>query len=167
LETVTKKLYEAMFLVDSALAAQDWDAILDTIKSILERGEAEIVSLRKWAERKLAYPIDHKSRGTYILCYFRADGSRIRNIERTVQLSERIMRVLILNAEDRPLENMEKENVAVQVKAGDAIEAKEQKDTTRIGEASSRSQMEQTVQKEAAASQETAEEETDKPSMDD
>lgn len=167
METVTKKLYEAMFLVDSALAAQDWDAILDTIKSILERGEAEIVSLRKWAERKLAYPIDHKSRGTYILCYFRADGSRIRNIERTVQLSERIMRVLILNAEDRPLENMEKENVAVQVKAGDAIEAKEQKDTTRIGEASSRSQMEQTVQKEAAASQETAEEETDKPSMDD
>lgn len=167
METVTKKLYEAMFLVDSALAAQDWDAILDTIKSILERGEAEIVSLRKWAERKLAYPIDHKSRGTYILCYFRADGSRIRNIERTVQLSERIMRVLILNAEDRPLENMEKENVAVQVKAGDAIEAKEQKDTTRIGEASSRSQMEQTVQKEAAASQETAEEQIDKPSMDD
>jgi small subunit ribosomal protein S6 len=156
LETVTKKLYEAMFLVDSALAAQDWDAILDTIKSILERDEAEIVSLQKWAERKLAYPIDHKTRGTYILCYFRADGSRIRNIERTVQLSEHIMRVLILNAEGRPLEKIEKENVAVQVKAGDAIEAKEQKDT-----------IERTVQKEAAAAQETAEEQIDKPATDD
>jgi small subunit ribosomal protein S6 len=156
LETVTKKLYEAMFLVDSALAAQDWDAILDTIKSILERDEAEIVSLRKWAERKLAYPIDHKIRGTYILCYFRADGSRIRNIERTVQLSERIMRVLILNAEDRPLENIKKENVAVQVKAGEAIEAEGQKDT-----------IEETMQKEAVTSQETAEEETNKPAADD
>jgi len=98
LDTITKRLYEAMFLVDSA-AATDWDGIIRTIQQILQRAEAEIVSLRKWGERKLAYEIDHKSRGTYILCYFRADTSRIREIERAVQLSERIMRVLILSVE--------------------------------------------------------------------
>ena len=44
MKTVTKKLYEAMFLVDSAHAAADWDGVNETIKNILERAEAEIVS---------------------------------------------------------------------------------------------------------------------------
>jgi small subunit ribosomal protein S6 len=107
LETITKKLYEAMFLVDSALAT-DWDGIIKTIQEILKRSEAEVVSLRKWGERKLAYEIDHKSRGTYILCYFRADANRIKEIERTVQLSERIMRILILRVDKHRIPEVEK-----------------------------------------------------------
>jgi len=112
LETVTRKLYEAMFLVDSALAAQDWDGVLGTIKGVLERAEAEVVSLRKWGDRRLAYEIDRKTRGTYILCYFRTDGPRIGNIERDVQLSERIMRLLILSTENRTAEDIEKDTPA-------------------------------------------------------
>jgi small subunit ribosomal protein S6 len=101
------KLYEAMFLVDSAEATTDWDGITATIKSILEKGGADIVSLRKWDDRKLAYTISGKSKGTYILCYFRAEGSKLRDIERDIQLSERIMRVLILCAEHRQIEDIE------------------------------------------------------------
>jgi small subunit ribosomal protein S6 len=94
-----KKLYEAMFLVDSAEAAADWEGVNATIKRVLERAGAEIVSIRKWDDRWLAYEIGGKARGLYILSYFRAEGGRIREIERDVQLSEVVMRVLILSAE--------------------------------------------------------------------
>ena len=110
METIVKKLYEAMFLVDSTEAA-DWDAVITTIKNILEKAEAEIVSIKKWDERKLAYEINGKTRGTYILCYFRAEGGRIQDIERDVQLSERIMRVLILSAEHIKQEDIEKDPI--------------------------------------------------------
>ena len=109
METIVKKLYEAMFLIDSAEAAADWDGINTTIRNILERAEAEIVSIKKWDERKLAYEINGKTRGTYILCYFRVAGDRIRDIERDVRLSERIIRVLILCAEHREKEDVEKD----------------------------------------------------------
>jgi small subunit ribosomal protein S6 len=113
LETVAdKKLYEGMFLVDSAEAATDWDGVLGTIKKILERAKAQIVSIRKWDDRRLAYDIRGVSRGTYILCYFRADGQNIQDIEKSVQLSERIMRVLILNAEHMTAEDIEKDTPA-------------------------------------------------------
>jgi len=117
LETIAKKLYEGMFLVDSAEAAADWDKVETSIKNILVRAEVEIVSVKKWDERKLAYEIGGKSRGTYILCYFRADGERIRDIERDVQLSELIMRVLILSAEHITFsqEDIEKETPAMLV----------------------------------------------------
>ena len=70
METVTKVLYEAMFLVDSAEAASDWEGINQVITGILEKFDAEIVSSRKWDEAKLAYDVNGKGRGTYILCYF-------------------------------------------------------------------------------------------------
>ena len=106
------KLYEAMFLVDSAQAS-DFDATIAAIRNILERAEAEIVSIEKWDERKLAYEIKGKTRGTYFLCYFRAEGSRIRDIERDVKLSERIMRVLILSAEHITQGDIKKDVAAV------------------------------------------------------
>jgi small subunit ribosomal protein S6 len=99
LEAGTKKLYEGMFLVDSAHATADWEGVLAAIRTILERAEAEIVSLRKWDERKLAYNIGGKNRGTYILVYFNAEGRKITDIERDVRLSDKVMRALILNAE--------------------------------------------------------------------
>lgn len=106
METAIKKLYEGMFLVDSAQAS-DWDAVVKIVKTILKRSDVEIVSIRNWAERKLAYEINHKSRGAYALCYFRAECDKIRNIEKDVQLSEQIMRVLILSAETREKEALE------------------------------------------------------------
>lgn len=113
METIVKRLYEAMILVDSAKAASDWDGLIGTIEAILKKAEAEIVSIRKWDERRLAYEIEKKGRGTYILCYFRSAGDRISGIEREVQLSEQIMRVLILNAEHLTDEDVEKERAAV------------------------------------------------------
>ena len=111
--TSKKNLYEGMFLIDSARAAADWDGIISVITKILETAKAEIVSIRKWDDRKLAYDIKGKSRGLYIICYFRADGGKIQDIEKNVQLSEQIMRVLILNAEHLTTEDIEKDTPAI------------------------------------------------------
>ena len=108
METALKRLYEGMFLIDSAQAS-DWDGVVKTIKKLLDRSEAEIVTIRNWAEKKLAYEIDHKSRGTYVLCYFKADAGKIGNIEKDVQLSEQIMRVLILGTETRDKADVERD----------------------------------------------------------
>lgn len=109
METVAKRLYEAMFLVDSAQAAADWEGTLSVVNNILQRADAEVVSMRKWQERKLAYDIDRTARGTYILCYFKVDGRRISGIEKDVQLSEQVMRVLVLTTEKRPADMIERD----------------------------------------------------------
>ncbi|MBC8470767.1 MAG: 30S ribosomal protein S6 [Planctomycetes bacterium] len=113
METVAKnKLYEGMFLIDSALTGADWDGIIATIRAILEKAGAEIVSITKWDDRRLAYDIKRTSRGTYILSYFRVDGGKIQDIEKSVRLSEKIMRVLILSGEQLSQEDIEKETPA-------------------------------------------------------
>lgn len=112
MKTVTDNLYEGMFLVDAARAGSDWDGVISTIKRILERAGAEIVSIRKWDDRKLTYEIKGQSRGVYILCYFKVDGEKIQAIENNIRLSEQIMRALILNAEHMSQEDIDKETPA-------------------------------------------------------
>ena len=85
-----------MFLTDSGEAASDWDRLEKAVRKILSRNHAEVVSLKKWDERKLAYDLQGKGRGTYILCHFNADGDSVTGIEKDVQMSERVMCVLIL-----------------------------------------------------------------------
>jgi len=101
-----------MFLVDSAKAASDWDGVNAAINKILEKAEAEIVSMRKWDDRRLAYDIKRTGRGTYLLCYFKVDGRKIQEIEKSVQLSEKIIRVLILSTEQMVKDDIEKDTPA-------------------------------------------------------
>jgi small subunit ribosomal protein S6 len=130
----TKKLYEAMFLADSGEAASDWDRLEQTIRKILSRNNAQEVSLKKWDERKLAYEIQGKGRGTYILCHFNADGDGVSGIEKDVQMSEQIMRVLILRVVpgmDRPDDGKQSAPESAEVavdSAGQKAESEDKKD---------------------------------------
>jgi len=129
---VNRKLYEGMFLIDSAQAA-DWDVTTTTIKNILKRSDAEIVEMKKWDDRRLAYEIDRKIRGTYILCYFKVDADKIQDIEKAVQLSERIMRVLILSTEEMTADDIAKDTPAE--KARKEAAGGEQTGAVRVAEA--------------------------------
>lgn len=113
METITKQLYEGMFLVDVAKASSDWDGVISNITKILEKSGAEIISIKKWDDRKLAYDIKGQSRGVYIISYFKVDGPKIQEIEKNLRLSEQIMRLLILNAELMTQEDIDRETPAV------------------------------------------------------
>ena len=93
------KTYEAMFLLDSGHASAHWDERVDEIKGILQQHGAEIIRLVKWDDRRLAYPIQHYKRGVYVLCFYRAPRETNSRIERDVQLSDNLLRVLVVRRE--------------------------------------------------------------------
>jgi small subunit ribosomal protein S6 len=90
------KLYEGMFVVDSAKGGTEFPATVRLVAGMLTRHGAEIERIEKWAERKFAYPIKQSKRGIYILVYFKAEGAAIAAIREDVNLSEEILRVLVL-----------------------------------------------------------------------
>ena len=92
-------LYEAMFVVDAAKGGSAFPDTIRHIAGLLTRNGADIQRMERWEERKLAYPIRRLKRGIYILVYFAAEGSAIDEIRRAADLSEEVLRVLILRAE--------------------------------------------------------------------
>jgi ribosomal protein S6 len=97
---LAQKLYEAMFVVDAAKGGSEFPATIRHIADLIRRHDAEIERIEKWEERKFAYPIKGIKRGIYVLVFFRAEGSVIAEMRRLIGLSEVVLRVLILKANE-------------------------------------------------------------------
>ena len=95
----TPKLYEGMYLMSQSAVSAGLDSAIATVQSMLDRANAETVSLARWDERKLAYPIENQKRGTFLHALFKVAPVQIANIERDCNLSEDVMRVLMTRAD--------------------------------------------------------------------
>ncbi len=95
----TPKLYEALFLLNQNLLAADPAAVQTHVQAILEKAGAKIHVLRKWDERKLCYTVAGQKRGTFFIAYFDLTPTAVAQIERACNLSETVLRAMILRAE--------------------------------------------------------------------
>jgi small subunit ribosomal protein S6 len=98
--------YEGLFLFPQAQAGNLQSAV-DHLTDILSRAKAEVIALRRWEERRLAYEIKGNKRGVYFLVYFRAPGTALAGIERACNLSELLLRSMIIRADHLTQEQME------------------------------------------------------------
>ena len=99
--------YEAMFLFDPTFGAS-FENCETEIRRLMDRAEGELVFCRKWDDRRLAFKIRGCKRGVYVLTYFKAKPEKVVSLERDVRLSENILRVLVLRADDVTPEAMER-----------------------------------------------------------
>jgi small subunit ribosomal protein S6 len=95
-------LYEGMFLLDNQVVRADWKSAKSLIADLIKKSGGEIATLRRWDERRLAYPIRGRRRGTYYLTYFKAPPQAITAIRHEFELDERVLRYLMLRAETLP-----------------------------------------------------------------
>lgn len=90
------RMYEGLFLIDNTHASMEWDNVVKHIHDILQKNGAEILKTEKWGEKKLAYKIKGHKRGTYLLIHFNAKSGAIAAIKRDFQLSDYVIRSLIV-----------------------------------------------------------------------
>ena len=98
--------YEGLFLFPQALGG-DLQSAVDHIQDILAKSDAQIISLSKWDERRLAYEIKGNKRGVYFLVYFRALRTALVSIERSCNLSETLLRYLMVRVDHLTQQQME------------------------------------------------------------
>lgn len=87
--------YECLFIVDTAIGE-------DAVKAKVEKftgkiaANAEFVEVNEWGKRRLAYPINDKPEGHYVIVTFKAEPAFIAEIERRFNIDETIMRYLVV-----------------------------------------------------------------------
>jgi len=89
----TSKTYEGMFMVQSGI---DFHSASEPVNTVLERSQAEVLSIQPWEERRLAYEVKGHKRGLYILTYFRMDPARLTDLHRDCELNEGVLRMMVL-----------------------------------------------------------------------
>ncbi len=96
------QLYEAMVLLSNQTVREDWRKAKGLVGDLLTKHNGTVKSLRRFDERRLAYPIQGNLRATYYLAYFEADGQAIPGLRRDFELTEQVLRNLILAVDAIP-----------------------------------------------------------------
>ena len=87
--------YEVVFVVDPAQGEEYVAAQVNNFKTLIEQN-ASNVEVEEWGTRKLAYPIDYKTEGYYVLMTFNSIPSFPRELDRVFRITDGIMRSLIV-----------------------------------------------------------------------
>lgn len=92
--------YELMFIIDPTLEDEKKEATVETVKGIIEV-DGTVGEVDVWGLRKLAYPIQKKNEGYYVVVTFQASPELPKELDRRLRISEVVMRHLIINKDEQ------------------------------------------------------------------
>ena len=98
-----------MILLDNREVKKGWDELKSSVTGLFEKHGAEVVSARRWDERRLAFPIKRQQRATYLLMYFNAETPQVQALRREMQFNETVLRNFVISCEKVPEEAFEPE----------------------------------------------------------
>ena len=87
--------YETMVIIDARISDEAIDAEVESMVSIISAG-GEILRRDDWGKRKLAYSINKKTHGYYVIFYYKAEVSVINALEQSLKHNNNILRRMTL-----------------------------------------------------------------------
>jgi len=100
-EVLAQNVYEGLFIFDANRFSRDQAGVSGQVTEFVRKSGGEMIVSRLWEERRLAYPINGQRKGIYWLSYFKLDSKHVATIERECQLSESVLRCLLLKVDAR------------------------------------------------------------------
>ncbi len=89
--------YEVMFILDPAAEDADKEAFTERVQTIIAAEEGVVGKVDVWGMRKLAYPIQKKNEGYYVLIEFQAGTDLPKELDRRLKIADICMRHIIVN----------------------------------------------------------------------
>lgn len=88
--------YELLYIIDNELSDEAKEAVIARISAVVTDNGGTIDEVDKWGTRKLAYPINYKSEGYYVLVNFTAEPSLPAELERVMRITDGVVRFLVV-----------------------------------------------------------------------
>lgn len=92
--------YEVMFVLEAALDDAKKQEVIETVKGIIA-AEGELGNVNVWGNRRLAYPINKKNEGYYVVAEFKSDSQMPKELDRRLRISDSIIRHIIINKDEK------------------------------------------------------------------
>ena len=93
--------YELTYIIDATLEESVRKELIEKYTQLIVANGGEVEKVDEWGKRRLAYAIDYKTEGYYVLTTFKANPDVPREIERNLQISESVIRYLVVKLLDK------------------------------------------------------------------
>ena len=87
--------YETIFVLDVALEEEKLTAVTEKFTDLIAKN-GTVESVDVWGKRKLAYPIDYKTEGYYVLVNFTSAPEFPKELERIYGITDGVLRTIVV-----------------------------------------------------------------------
>ncbi len=88
--------YETLFIINPEIGDGEITKTIDIIQDVITSGGGTILKIDKWGKRQLAYEIQKKREGYYVLLHFQAPTDALVELNRRFKLTDAILRNFVL-----------------------------------------------------------------------
>ena len=92
--------YETIFVANSTLGEEAVKALVEKFTSLIA-SNGTLGEISEWGKRRLAYPINDKNEGYYVLVNFEAEGAFPAELERIFGITDGIMRSIVIRHDEK------------------------------------------------------------------
>ena len=96
----SKNSYETLYVIDPDLSEEAVKGLVDKFNALIAEN-GTIGEVAEWGKKRLAYPINDKPEGYYVLVNFEADPAFPAELERIFGITEGIMRSIVIRHEEK------------------------------------------------------------------
>lgn len=93
--TEVTRNYETIFVIDTTIGEEAVNGLVEKFKSIIE-ANAQIENIDIWGKKRLAYEIDYKTEGYYVLINFTSKPDFPNELERIYKITEGVLRSIVI-----------------------------------------------------------------------
>jgi len=94
--------YELIYIIDTDLEETARKELSEKVSALIANNGGEIEKVDEtWGKRRLAYAIDYKTEGWYVLVTLKAPAELPRELERNLQINESVLRYLVVKLEEK------------------------------------------------------------------
>lgn len=95
-----KRTYEVMFIVDPDVGDTDVTRLGENLQQIVRDQGGEITRNENLGRRQLAYPINRKNDGIYMLFEIDGTGREIAELERRMRVNDQVIRYITVRVDE-------------------------------------------------------------------
>jgi len=94
--------YELIYIIDTGLEETARKELVEKVSALISANGGEVEKVDEtWGKRRLAYAIDYKTEGWYVLVNFKGPAELPRELERNLQINENVLRYLVVKLEEK------------------------------------------------------------------
>ena len=93
--------YELVYIIDTAVEEEARKALVEKFNTLITENGGEIEKVEEWGKRRLAYAINYKTEGYYVLVNFSAASELPLELERNLKITESVIRYQTIRVLER------------------------------------------------------------------
>ncbi len=95
-----KRIYEVVFIVNPEVGDDEVMRLSEAVQKIITGQGGSITKTEMMGRRQLAYEINHKKDGTYVLLEVEGSGAEIAELERRMRVNDQILRYMTIRVDE-------------------------------------------------------------------